>query len=217
MSILACGHIFHEQCYSPFRSTSCASCQVTHTQVGGGDPRDTILIRDSSVDGAGAGSSDAVSVSLRHPAVKALLSVVEGELSPKTLMADTGGGDTAGETRRARQSRAGARGGAWGAAAAAGGRRGSSGGQLRSAAPRAEERRPEERRPGERRGVPGAEPGWLRGTTKAPVAEPASAHALDDLTVAFGGGQPGDRVSSPASPGAMDARTRLLRGRPVRR
>lgn len=225
-----------------------------------------MLIRDSSSGGAVA--SDAVSVALKHPAVKALLSVVEGEPAPKTLadldgavvvdmmekrvdpsdggaytrqsflevygqraymsvwdkaqavVPAAGGPDVirrqangrraagAGETGGARRPRKGPRDGTRGPAAA-GRRRGSSGGQPRSPVP---QQQLEE----ERRGVPGAEPGWLRGTTRAPVPEPASGHALDDLTAAFGGGQPGDR-GSPASLGAMDARTRLLRGRPRRR
>ncbi len=87
LTMLDCGHIFHERCYTPFRSRSCASCQVQHSSpqyvsVGGGDPRDTVQIREVPT----ASEAERVrAVAQKYLAVAALLQVLGGEPAARTL------------------------------------------------------------------------------------------------------------------------------------
>lgn len=96
LSILECGHIFHSSCYSPFRSTSCASCQVEQQTrsprlVQDGRPNSQNIVQDCGADTCTLlQPSDADTFTLRaaaqnHPAIAALLSVLGDNLAPQTL------------------------------------------------------------------------------------------------------------------------------------
>ncbi len=120
LTMLDCGHIFHERCYTPFRSRSCASCQVQHgspqyVSVGSGDPRDTVQIREMP---AASEAERVRAVAQKHLSVAALLRVLEGE-PPARILQDVcvekrrvaahadGGRNTAGRSRPQHNERLG--------------------------------------------------------------------------------------------------------------
>ena len=112
LTMLDCGHMFHERCYSPFRSTSCASCQAQYAapkymSVGSDVPRDSVRIRE--LPAASEGES-VRAVAQKHRAVAALLHALE-EPAARTLQdacvdrcgnaRGDSGGKGAGHNRRA--------------------------------------------------------------------------------------------------------------------